>query len=78
MTSETLFDEIVDFIASRSPEDVIAFHPSEDASKRYEQLVTKEKEERLSEHEKRELDQYQVLEHIMRRAKAKARILLAS
>ncbi|MEZ4851001.1 MAG: hypothetical protein R3B93_20770 [Bacteroidia bacterium] len=78
MIIENIFDEVVDFIASRSPKDVIAFRPSEKASERYEQLIFKEKNEGLDGQEKKELNNYQVLEYIMRRAKAKARLLLAS
>ncbi len=78
MIAENIFDEIVDFIASRSPKDVLVFRPSEKASERYEQLIFKEKNEGLDGQEKKELNNYQVLEYIMRRAKTKARLLLAS
>ena len=67
-----------EFIASKSPKDVIAFKPSEKASNRYELLILKEKTNRLSDVEKRELENFEVLEHLMRRAKAKARIILTA
>ena len=78
MIASTIFDEIVDFIARKSPEDVIAFQPSEQSSQRYEMLVHKEKTEGLSDNEKKELENFEVLEHLMRRAKAKAHLILAA
>ena len=78
MVASGIFDEIVDFIASKSPADVVAFKPSEKSSRRYEHLVQKEKSEGLADAEKAELDNFEVLEHLMRRAKAKAQLILAA
>lgn len=78
MIASAIFDEIVEFIASKNPKDVISFKPSEKSGKRYEFLVHKEKTEGLSDLEKRELDNYEVLEHLMRRAKARARLILSA
>lgn len=78
MAASAIFDEIVDFIAAQNPEQVLAFKASEKASQRYELLVQKEKTEGLTAAEKEELENYEILERIMRRAKAKARILLAA
>jgi hypothetical protein len=78
MVASAIFDEIVDFIASKNPRDVLAFKASEEASQRYELLVHKEKTEGLTSNEKEELENYEMLEHLMRRAKAKARLLLAA
>ena len=78
MVLPNMFDEVVEFIANNNPKNVLAFKASERSSKRYEQLVFKEKSEGLNPDEKRELEQFQILEHIMRRAKAKARLIIAS
>lgn len=78
MVTSAIFDEIVDFIAAQNPERVIAFKASEKASQRYEFLVQKEKTEGLDTAEKEELENFEILERIMRRAKAKARLLLAA
>ena len=78
MVASAIFDEIVDFIAAQNPERVLAFKASEKASQRYEFLVQKEKTEGLDAAEKEELENFDILERIMRRAKAKARLLLAA
>ncbi|MCB9052202.1 MAG: hypothetical protein H6556_22435 [Lewinellaceae bacterium] len=78
MVASAIFDEIVDFIAAQNPERVLAFKASEKASQRYEFLVQKEKTEGLDAAEKEELENFEILERIMRRAKAKARLLLAA
>ena len=78
MVASAIFDEIVDFIAAQNPERVLAFRASEKASQRYEVLVQKEKTEGLDAAEKEELENFEILERIMRRAKAKARLLLAA
>lgn len=77
MIASTIFDEIVDFIASKSPEDVIDFKASSKSSERYEYLIKKEKLEGLTKIEKSELDNFEVIEHLIRRAKLKARLILA-
>lgn len=78
MIASKFFDEIVDFIASKSPKDVISFNASSEASERYESLIFKEKTEGLSSDEKGELDNFEVIEFIMRRAKAKAHLILSA
>ncbi len=77
MVASTIFDEFVDFIASKNPKELLSFKPSSKANERYELLVQKEKTEGLSITERKELDNYEVLEFIMRRAKTKARLILA-
>jgi UDP-N-acetylmuramoylalanine-D-glutamate ligase len=66
--------ELIDLIAGgcRSA-DVAEFTPSTKAKKRVAYLLGRLKDDRLSEEETSELDQYVELEHIMRLAKAKAR-----
>jgi hypothetical protein len=77
MIASTIFDEFTEFIAGLQPSEVVAFRPSAQASARYEWLVEQEKARSLTAEERSELENFEVLEHIMRRAKAKARIKLA-
>ena len=71
------YDEVIEFIASRNPREVIAFKPSKQAKRRVWDLVETQKGERLNPAEKAELEDYMELEHLMRLAKARARKLLA-
>jgi hypothetical protein len=71
------YEEVVDFIAAgTTPQNVIAFRPSEAAQERVEDLLAREKDGGLSPTEKSELDHYLQLEHLMRLAKARARDFL--
>ena len=73
LTPNKAYDELIDFIASgTTPHNVIAFQPSEEVKLRVAHLIAQEKNEELSPEEKNELDNYMVLEHILRLAKAKA------
>ena len=77
-TVSKAYEEIVDFIASgSSPDEVIAFRPSEEARARVYELVGREKTSSLNREETAELDRYLQLEHLMRLAKARARQFLA-
>jgi hypothetical protein len=79
MVSYRAFDEIVDFITSAPrPEQILSFRPSEKSVKRLEELVEKNQEGSLDEQEKHELQQYMLIEHLMRLAKARARQRLNS
>lgn len=72
------YEEIIDFIAAgTTPQNVIAFRPSEAAQERIEELLRREKNGESTSAEKSELDHYLQLEHIMRLAKARARDFLA-
>ncbi len=71
------YQEIVDLIAGANPSGVVSFRPSEGAQARVAELIEQEKAQGLSQDERRELDQYMQLEHVMRLAKAKARQLLS-
>lgn len=71
------YEEIIDFIASgTSPDTVAAFSPSEDTKQCVADLLEREKTTGLSPEEAAELDHYMQLEHLMRLAKARARIHL--
>ena len=77
MNALKVYEEVVDFIAAgTTPQNVIAFRPSESAQSRVEDLLALEKEGELSSAERSELDHYLQLEHLMRLAKARARDFL--
>ena len=68
-----VYDEIIDFIAAgTTPQSVIAFKLSSIAQDRLEDLVYRHKAGDLTPEEKRELDHFLTLEHIMTLAKARA------
>jgi hypothetical protein len=71
------YEELVQFIASLSPREVINFTPSESARQRVWELIERQKTTPLPSEEKSELDHYLEIEHLMRLAKARARQLLA-
>ena len=71
------YEEIIEFIASLSPREVIEFKPSEVARHRVGKLIERQKTAPLPADEKTELDHYLEIEHLMRLAKARARQLLA-
>lgn len=71
------YEELVQFIASLSPRQVIDFKPSESARQRVWELIERQKASPLPSGEKSELDHYIEVEHLMRLAKARARQLLA-
>lgn len=72
-----IYDSLTDFIAGMNPEKVLAFHAPADIQERVEQLLEKKKEEGLSKEETDELEHYFILEHIVRRAKSRARLLIS-
>ena len=71
------YEELVEFIASLNPRDVLDFKPSEPARQRVWELIERQKEAPLPDDEKAELEHYVEIEHLMRLAKARARQLLA-
>jgi hypothetical protein len=71
--------EIIDFIASgTTPQAVVEYRPSPEAQHHIAELIAREKDGTLSAEEKSELDHFMDLEHILRVAKARARLILAS
>lgn len=78
MSTSRAYEEVIDFIAAgTSPQNVVAFRPSEGAKERVADLIRREKSASLSPDEKSELDHYLQLEHLMRLAKARARLHIA-
>lgn len=74
MSTTRSFDEIVDFFAAgTTPEAVVAFRPSDEATRRVVELVAKSKDGTISTEEQSELDDCLQLEHILILAKARAR-----
>lgn len=78
MLTTPAFEEIANFLAEISPAEVIAFRPSSEAQQRVEDLLEKERTDKMSQSEKAELDHYLLLEHLMRLVKARARKHLAA
>ena len=78
MVATTATDEIVQFLISENPNRVLKFKVSDKTKKRVFSLIDKSKHNKLSEKEKVELDQYLLLEHIMRLAKIQAYQILHS
>ncbi len=71
-------EEWAEFFAHKFPGEILAFSPSAKVAERIEMLVFKEKTTGITPAEKEELDKYMVLEHLMRVAKAKAKLQLAT
>ena len=77
--TKAVYEEVIDFIPDgTTPESVIAFQLSDTAKERLQDLLDGTKTEGLSPEEGKELELFLVLEHIMRMAKAKARIQMQS
>ncbi len=69
--------EIVRFLASGpTPEQIIAFHPSPEATDRFYALIAAEREGAITDEERAELDRDIHLEHLMRLIKAEAHHIL--
>jgi GTP-dependent phosphoenolpyruvate carboxykinase len=78
MSTLRAYEEVIEFIAAgTSPQNVVAFRPSENAKERVADLIQREKTASLSTDEQSELDHYLQLEHLMRLAKARARRYIA-
>ena len=71
------YEEIVAFIASLRPRELLEFKPSESARQRVWDLLERQKAAPLPAEEHAELDHYLEVERLMRLAKAHARQLLA-
>jgi hypothetical protein len=75
---DTLFDEVLDLLASTpTPEQIIEFSPSEALQQRAHDLLEKNREEGLSAEEQAELEEFSRLNHFMSMLKIRARKRLA-
>ena len=71
---ETLFDEILDFLASSpSAEQLVTYQPPIALQQRLSELLEKNRSSGLSEAEQRELDEFLRMNRFMSRLKLKAR-----
>jgi hypothetical protein len=69
-----LTEELATFLAScPAPEEMLGYHPSARIQERAKDLLHKEKEGRITPEEKRELDQFEYAEMLMRLVKARLR-----
>ena len=72
--TDTLFDEILDFLASTpSPTQIIDYTPPETLQRRLSELLAKNRASQLSEAEQVELDEFLRMNRFMSRLKIKAR-----
>ena len=79
MNTVKAYEEVVDFIAAgTTPQNVIAFRPSEESQNRVSDLLERERNGELLPGEKSEIDNYMQIEHLMRLAKARARDFLVN
>ena len=69
-TSLLAFKEVAEFIASLDPEKLLTLKPSSAVQAQVELLISKKKENNISEEEQYELDRLLVLEHLIGLAKA--------
>ena len=69
----SVWDEVDEFLTSTpSPQQILAFRPSEAMQSRLLDLVEKSRSGKLTAEERAELDQHLALENFMRRLKIKA------
>ncbi|MCB0517713.1 MAG: hypothetical protein H6577_05305 [Lewinellaceae bacterium] len=74
MIATKAFDEFIDLIAAgTNPAQIVAFKPSLATIRRVEELLFREKDGDITPEEKSELDDYLLLEHILRLVKVRAR-----
>ena len=77
--STPVYLELIDFVAGgTTPEDIVNFRPSVEAQNRVAELIERERQSSLTTEEAAELGHFLELEHILRMAKAKARLILAT
>ncbi len=70
----TLFSEIIDFIASTpTPEDIIAFKPSDRLEQRLSDLLERNRQDSLTAEGQAELDEFLRMNHFMNLLKIRAR-----
>lgn len=68
------YDEIIELFANgSSPEKIISFKPSRESQERVKILLEKNRAGNLTPEEEAELDEFGLIEHLMRLVKARAR-----
>jgi hypothetical protein len=68
----SVYDELVDFLASLSPRRVLAYKASAKSQARIKELLERNAKNGLSPEEHAEMERYMAVEHIVRLAKSKA------
>ena len=69
--------EIARFLVRRpTPEQIVAFHPSSEATDRFYDLIATERAGTITEDERAELESCITIEHMMRLVKAEAHLVL--
>ena len=72
--TDTLFDEILEFLASTpTPERIIAYKPPDALQQRLSDLLAKNRSDQLASSERVELDEFLRMNRFMSRLKLKAR-----
>jgi hypothetical protein len=70
----TIFDEVLDFLASApTVEQILAFQPSEAIAERSHYLMEQNRSDRITSEERAELDEFLRINHMVNMLKAKAR-----
>lgn len=70
-----VYEELIDFLVQHiPPQAIIDFRPSPQSQARVDALLSASKGSGLSPDEKREMEQYLMLEHLIQLLKAKARL----
>lgn len=76
--TDTLFDTVLDFLASTpTPEQIITYHPPDALQQRLSELLAQNRSGSLSTAEQTELDEFLRMNRFMSRLKLKARQKLA-
>jgi len=77
ITRLSAYDEVVDFLTSEpTPNQIIAFKPSEVVQERINYLLETNRNGTLTSDEQSELDEFEQIEHLMRRLKIRTRTKL--
>lgn len=72
MLTQSVYNEVAEFMASMNPSRVIAFKPSDTNQNRFDFLLDKQENSHLLNEEKIELEHYLILNRIIGLAKARA------
>ena len=78
VSATTVFDQIADFMASMNPREVVAFRANETHQNRLDFLLDKQKISGLTEAERRELENFLIINRIVGLAKARAMKLVSN
>lgn len=77
MITQSVYNEVAEFMANMNPAKVIAFKPSATNQTRFDFLLDKQLNRHLSNDEKNELEHFLILNRIIGLAKARALYILS-